>query len=106
MVFGSAQRMKMPLFVVSSAQNSTRRSKSLYAFFDTRKPPLPLSATTAPPSARQLASPTRSKFSSPLSPSMSVVQPLPGTQDGMDEHAASASAAAVTSDDFIFCSPL
>src|SRR5688572_15691249 len=30
----------------------------------------------APPSARQLAPPRRSKFSSPLSPSMSVTQPV------------------------------
>src|SRR5882672_2640808 len=30
----------------------------------------------APPSARQLASPSRLKFSSPLSPSIRVVQPI------------------------------
>src|SRR5688572_2551517 len=42
----------------------------------------------APPSALQFASPTRWKFSRPLSPSSSVVQPLPGTHDGIEEQAA------------------
>src|SRR5688572_28521248 len=93
--FGSWMRMKMPLFVPWSAQNSARSWKSLYAFLVSRWPPFAaLSATIAPPSARQFASPTRSKFSSPLSPSIRVVQPLPGTHDGIEEHAASASAAA------------
>src|SRR5882724_151610 len=69
--------MKIPLFVVWSAQNSALIWKSLYEFFDTRYPPLPLSATMAPPSARQLASPTGLKFSIPESPSTRVVQPPP-----------------------------
>src|SRR5688572_33353743 len=100
-------RMKMPLFVPWSAQNSARIWKSLYAFLVTRwLVSFALSATIAPPSARQFASPTRSKFSSPLSPSMRVVQPLPGTHDGMEEHAASASAAAGTSKRFILFSSL
>src|SRR6185503_7518373 len=70
----------MPLLALWSAQNSARSSKSLYDFLLTRKPPLPLSATMAPPSARQFASPSRLKLSRPFSPSISVVQPpmLPG----------------------------
>src|SRR5688572_33065676 len=95
-------RMKMPLFVPWSAQNSARIWKSLYAFLVTRwLVSFALSATIAPPSARQFASPTLSKFSSPLSPSISVVQPLPGIHDGMEEHAASASAAANADSRFI-----
>ena len=75
----------MPLFALWSAQNSALSSKSLYVVLESRKPPVPLSATIAPPSARQLALPTRSKLSRPFSPSMSVVQPLPGTQAGSEE---------------------
>src|SRR5687767_2550066 len=61
----------------------------------------------APPSALQLASPTRWKLSRPLSPSISVVQPLPGTHDGIDEQAASNRAVARTSKRFmVFSSPL
>src|SRR5687768_4738094 len=60
----------------------------------------------APPSARQLASPTRWKFSSPLSPSIRVVQPLPGTHEGIDEQAESAIAAVSTSRRFIGVPPL
>ena len=41
----------------------------------------PLSATIAPPSARQLASPSRSKFSKPFSPSISVTQPYASNTD-------------------------
>src|SRR5574341_250889 len=58
----------------------------------------------APPSARQLASPSRSKFSIPFSPSMRVVQPEPGIHEGMDgieSHAASTNAVANTSTRFI-----
>src|SRR3954447_20179706 len=44
----------------------------------------------APPSARQLASPTRSKFSSPFSPSMSVSQPPPMPGMRISAHATSA----------------
>ena len=58
----------------------------------------------APPSARQLASPRRSKFSSPFSPSISLTQPAPGTQDGIDEQAASNSAVAITSKRFMMFS--
>src|SRR3954467_11540422 len=70
--------MKTPLLVFLSAQNSAWIWKSLYEFFVTSRLLLSfaLSATIAPPSARQLASPTRLKFSSPFSPSMSVVQPI------------------------------
>jgi hypothetical protein len=63
MSLGSEMRMKIPLFVVWSAQNSARIWKSLYEFFDTSWPPLPLSATMAPSSARQLASPIRFQLS-------------------------------------------
>src|SRR4051812_11365887 len=72
--------MKMPLFVVVSAQNSARIWKSLYEFFETRYPPLPRSATTAPSSALQFASPIWFQFSRPLLPSISLVHPasLPG----------------------------
>src|SRR3954464_1727868 len=76
--FGSCARRKMPLLVFLSAQNSAWIWKSLYEFFVTSRLLLSfaLSATIAPPSARQLASPRRLKFSSPFSPSMSVVQPI------------------------------
>src|SRR5687767_14834668 len=91
----------MPLFALSAAQNSMRSWKSWYELFDSRKPPLPLSPTIAPSSARQLTSPTRWKFSRPLVPSSSVVQPLPGTHDGIEEQAESRSAAKATSPYFI-----
>src|SRR5688572_30103612 len=55
----------------------------------------------APPSARQFASPTLVKFSIPLSPSISVVQPPPGIHEGIDEHAASMPPATRTSSAFI-----
>src|SRR5712671_1954146 len=74
--------MKMPLLVVWSAQNSARIWKSLYAFFETRKPPLPLSATMAPFSARQLASPMGFQFSRPDVPSISVIQPASAWPEG------------------------
>src|SRR5687767_7100837 len=69
-------RMKMPLFVVWSAQNSALIWKSLYEFFESRKPPLPLSATMTPSSERQLASPTCVQlFRLELEPSSSVTHP-------------------------------
>src|SRR6185295_10635720 len=71
--------MKMPLLVVTSDQNSALISKSLYDVFETRCPPLPLSATIAPPSARQLASPTRLKLSRPRSPSITETHPAEGS---------------------------
>jgi hypothetical protein len=37
MFLGSEMRMKMPLFVVWSAQNSARIWKSLYEFFGSEK---------------------------------------------------------------------
>src|SRR4051812_42634348 len=76
--FGSCARRKMPLLVFLSAQNSAWIWKSLYEFFVTSRLLLSfaLSATIAPPSARQLASPRRVKFSSPFSPSMSVLRPI------------------------------
>jgi hypothetical protein len=50
--------------------------KFLYEFLVTRWPPLPLSATSAPSSMRQLASPVL--FQSPMVlPSVSVTQPGP-----------------------------
>src|SRR5580765_7631932 len=64
----------MPLLVVWSAQNSARIWKPLYELFDTRYPPLPLSATIAPSSALQLASPMGLKLSNPLLPSTRAVQ--------------------------------
>src|SRR5436190_3479618 len=48
----------------------------------------------APPSARQFVSPTRSKFSSPLSPSISVRQPAPPLP-AQPSNAAALSAAAI-----------
>jgi len=96
----------MPLFALCAAQNSMRSSKSLYELFDSRKPPLPLSATIAPSSVRQLASPTLLKLSIPLSPSTRVVQPLPGIHEGMDEHAASSREPASTSRPFMGVPPL
>jgi DNA-binding transcriptional LysR family regulator len=60
MAVGSLHRMKMPLLASSSAQNSELIWKFLYEFLVTRRPPLPLSATSAPSSMRQLASPVLS----------------------------------------------
>src|SRR5688500_1704443 len=53
----------------------------------------------APPSARQLASPMRLKFSSPFSPSISVVQPpSPKGMGGICEQPATANSKATTSE--------
>src|SRR5258708_1083227 len=65
--------MKMPLLAGSSTQNSARIWKSLYAFFDTRKP-LPLSAWTTPSASFQLASPIWFHWSR-LLPSNRTTQP-------------------------------
>src|SRR5687768_1295939 len=96
----------MPLLAVGSAQNSMRSAKSWYEFLESKNPPLPLSPTIAPPSARQLTSPTRSKFSRPFSPSISVVQPLPGIHEGIDEQAESRIAAVATIRRFMGTPPL
>src|SRR5512138_499852 len=91
----------MPLFALCAAQNSMRSWKSLYEPLDSRKPPLPLSATIAPSSARQFASPTGLKLSIPFSPSISVVQPLPGIHAGIEEQAVSSSAGAIPNERFM-----
>src|SRR5258708_18203760 len=75
MFVGVVMRRRRRLLVLWSAQNSARIWKSLYDFFETRWPPLPLSATIAPSSALQLASPTGVQCSMPFVRSMSVVQP-------------------------------
>src|SRR3954451_48860 len=66
--------MKMPLLAFSSDQNSIRTCRSLYFSLLTRWPPLPLSATIAPSSTRQLASPAWVKPSR-LLPSNRVTKP-------------------------------
>src|SRR5258705_10212452 len=76
MAVGSLHGMKMPLLASSSAQNSALIWKFLYEFLVTRWPPLPLSATNAPSSMRQLASPVLSQSPMVL-PSVSVTQPGP-----------------------------
>src|SRR5256885_8767513 len=92
----------MPLFVVWSAQNSALIWKSVYEFFETRYPPLPLSATIAPSSALQLASPSGLKLSSPDVPSTSLVHPEP--DHGIYEQPAAANA--ITSSPMRFISDL
>src|SRR5581483_4697804 len=92
----------MPLLALSAAQNSMRISKSRYESLLIRKPPVPRSATIAPSSARQFASPTRWKFSRPLSPSMSVCQPMPGRCNWAHAATPATTAAAATSMRFMF----
>src|SRR5438874_2713985 len=58
-----------------------------------------------PPSARQLASPTRSKFSSPLSPSIRVSQPPPMPGIRMSAQATSAAIALTAKSRFIVPPP-
>src|SRR5215831_7445879 len=103
--FGLALRRKTPLFASSSTQNSARTWKSVYEFFDTRKPCFlsPLSAITAPSAILQFALPIAFQLSR-LDPSNSTVHPEP---EDMDEQAPSASAASpMTSRDSLFIGEL
>src|SRR5262245_47295594 len=111
MTLGLAQRMKMPLFASSLAQNSARIMKSLYEFLETRKPlslPAFLSAWIAPSAAFQFELPTAVKFSMPLVPSISVVQPLSHGMLGIESQPASATtkaAAAIAETRFMGAPP-
>src|SRR5215471_10842704 len=96
--FGLALRMKTPLFASSSTQNSALTWKSVYEFFETRKPwrLSPLSAMTEPSAILQLALPIAFQLSR-LEPSKSTVHPEP---EDMDEQAPSAAtASAMTNTD-------
>src|SRR3981189_2186668 len=76
MAVGPLPLTKMTCRSSSSPYHSALIWKFLYEFLVTRWPPLPLSATSAPSSMRQLASPVL--FQSPMVlPSVTVPQPGP-----------------------------